>query len=48
MNEWVGFISANRDLADKNVLESWYDGAELKSEIARQTFVLPKALRPFP
>ena len=46
--EWLEFISANQDLADKNVLEHWYDGAELKSEIARRTFVLPKVLRPLP
>ena len=45
---WLEFISANKDLADKNVLQRWYDGAELKSEIARRTFVLPKALRPLP
>ncbi len=40
--EWPEFIAANGDLSDKNILERWYDAAELKSEIARQTFVLPK------
>ena len=40
-NEWSEFISANSDLGDKNILERWYESAELKSEIARKTFCLP-------
>ncbi|MGZ5001862.1 MAG: hypothetical protein ACXWFY_02425 [Chthoniobacterales bacterium] len=46
--DWAAFISANHDLSDKNILERWYEKAELKSEIARRTFVLPKALPPLP
>ena len=42
--EWTQFIAANADLTDKNVLGCWYDATELKSEIARRTFILPKAL----
>ena len=42
-NEWLEFIAANRDLADKNILERWYDAAELKSDVARRTFILPRA-----
>lgn len=42
-NEWSEFIAANGDLADKNILKRWYTGEELKSEVARRTFVLPRA-----
>jgi len=41
-NEWPAFIAANSDLEDKNILERWYDAAEMKSEVARRTFVLPQ------
>ncbi len=45
-NEWSQFISDNPDLADKNILARWYETAELKSDVARRTFVLPKGLPP--
>ncbi len=38
---WEEFIAENPDLLDKHCLERWYDAAELASDIARQTFVLP-------
>ena len=40
-NEWTDFIARHGELLDKNILERWYQPAELKSEIARRTFVLP-------
>lgn len=42
-SDWAEFIAANSELADKKILERWYDAGELKSEIARKTFVLPVA-----
>jgi len=39
---WEQFIRANRDLADKNILQRWYDAEELQSHAARQRFVLPR------
>jgi len=40
--DWAQFISENRDLTDKNVLERWYGRAELTSATARATFMLPR------
>lgn len=39
---WDEFIAANADLLEKNCLARWYSDEELKSEIARTTFVLPR------
>jgi len=41
--DWAEFIGQNPELADKNILTRWYEPEELKSEIARATFVLPRA-----
>ena len=40
-NEWQDFIAQHPELAEKNILERWYEASELKSEIARKTFILP-------
>ncbi|MDQ2918900.1 MAG: hypothetical protein M3R10_03365 [Verrucomicrobiota bacterium] len=42
--DWAEFISENDDLADKNILERWYDPSELKSAVARATFLLPRVV----
>ncbi len=39
---WEEFISANPDLLDKRCIEQWYSPAELASDVARRTFVLPR------
>ena len=44
--EWPEFIGNNPDLRDKRVLELWYEPEEMRSEIARRTFVLPRATLP--
>jgi hypothetical protein len=44
-NDWEKFIADNTDLCDKSCLQRWYDSSELSSEVARQTFVLPKPAR---
>jgi len=41
--DWLEFIARNGDLADKRILERWYETTLLKSEVARTTFVLPPA-----
>ena len=43
--EWPEFIAANPDLGDKRVLETWYEPEELRSEVARRTFILPRPRR---
>ena len=35
------FAVANTDLLEKDALERWYDRAQLRSALARRTFVLP-------
>lgn len=44
-NEWSAFITANPDLADKRVLERWYEPEEMNTELARKTFILPRSAR---
>ena len=41
--DWAEFLARNNDLTNKRVLEHWYEPDDLRSEIARQTFVLPPA-----
>ena len=41
---WDDFAAQNPDLLDKDLLHQIYDPAQLRSEIARQTFVLPRPL----
>lgn len=36
------FAHANTDLLEKDALERWYDRAQLRSALARRTFVLPR------
>lgn len=40
--EWAGFIAANPDLLDKNLLLRWYSKSDLESDLARQVFCLPE------
>jgi hypothetical protein len=40
--DWARFISDNPDLAEKNILERWYEADVLKSATARSTFLLPR------
>jgi hypothetical protein len=42
---WSEFRANNPDLFDKRCLEKWYAAEQLESELARQTFCLPKPLR---
>ncbi len=39
---WEEVIAANPDLLDKRCIEHWYDPAELATDLARRTFVLPR------
>lgn len=39
---WNEFKTNNRDLMDKRCLDRWYDADCLRSDLARQTFCLPK------
>jgi hypothetical protein len=39
---WREFKTNNSDLLDKRCLEQWYDSEQLGSDLARQTFCLPK------
>ncbi len=40
--DWAKFQQANPDLLDKRCLEEWYDAEQLRSELARTTFCLPR------
>jgi hypothetical protein len=40
--DWREFKATNRDLLDKRCLESWYEAEQLASDLARQTFCLPR------
>ena len=42
MADWAEFKAANGDLLDKNCLERWYAPDQLKSDLARKTFCLPR------
>jgi hypothetical protein len=39
---WDEFKASNSDLLDKRCLDRWYDADYLRSDLARQTFCLPK------
>jgi hypothetical protein len=41
---WDEFKARNPDLFDKRCLEKWYGADQLATELARQTFCLPKLL----
>ena len=45
---WSHFEANNADLFDKRCLEKWYSAEQLSSDLARQTFCLPQAVRPLP
>jgi hypothetical protein len=40
--DWVEFRANNSDLFDKRCLERWYEADQLSSDLARQTFCLPR------
>lgn len=39
---WDDFAARNPDLLRKELLQDWYDPDQLGSQIARQTFILPR------
>jgi hypothetical protein len=41
---WDEFRGGNADLFDKRCLEKWYGAEQLATDLARQTFCLPKLL----
>ena len=41
---WNDFQANNPDLFEKRCLEKWYGAEQLKSDLARRTFCLPKPL----
>ncbi|WP_233840506.1 hypothetical protein [Dyella sp. 2HG41-7] len=41
--DFAQFQERNADLLDKSVLKRWYSDERLRSDAARQTFVLPEA-----
>jgi hypothetical protein len=43
-DSWSEFRAKNPDLFDKRCLEKWYGEEQLKSDLARRTFCLPKPL----
>ena len=40
---WDGFARQNRDLFERDLLLRYYRRSQLESELARRTFVLPRA-----
>jgi hypothetical protein len=40
---WDGFAAANPELFERDLLLKWYPSEQLKSTVARQVFVLPRA-----
>src|SRR5450755_3669396 len=40
--DWCEFKTNNSDLLDKRCLERWYEAEQLGSDLARQTFCLPR------
>lgn len=40
--DWCEFKANNSDLLDKRCLERWYEAEQLGSDLARQTFCLPR------
>ena len=43
---WAEFAATHQDLLDRRCLEKWYDKGLLGSELARQTFILPRPIGP--
>ena len=41
-DNWSEFKAINSDLLDKRCLERWYEVEQLSSDLARQTFCLPR------
>ncbi len=41
-DDWCEFKDENSDLLDRRCLEKWYDAEQLRSDLARQTFCLPR------
>lgn len=41
-DNWREFQAQNGDLLDKRCLEKWYGAEQLRSDLARQTFCLPR------
>jgi hypothetical protein len=41
-DNWREFQATNNDLLDKHCLEQWYEAEQLGSDLARQTFCLPR------
>lgn len=39
---WPEFKARNSDLLDKRCLEKWYGAEQLRSDLARKTFCLPR------
>jgi hypothetical protein len=42
---WAGFASANRELLESQALLRFYSPAQLRSDLARRIFVLPRGHR---
>ena len=40
--DWENFAARNPDLLEKDLLKNFYDPALLRSDAARQTFILPR------
>jgi hypothetical protein len=47
-DNWSEFKAINSDLLDKRCLERWYEAEQLSSDLARQTFCLPRPRVPNP
>jgi len=43
--DWEDFAAQNPDLMRRELLDNFYEPARLQSATARQTFVLPRAMR---
>jgi hypothetical protein len=43
--DFEAFVCGNPELMDKSILDRWYAPERLRSEIARQTFVMPEGDR---
>ena len=44
--DWADFEASNADLLDKRCLEKWYGAEQLRSDLARTTFCLPRPKPP--
>ena len=41
-DSWSEFKASNSDLLDKRCLEQWYEAEQLRSDLSRRTFCLPR------